>query len=375
MLRKALATVLMALAAFSSAQTGRTLTDYLATSKTTPMFAVEPDRVKATGAGTSLSDFHRKKVALGELTAIVPEKMVVIDDSFQQPPNLYDGLDRNSKILYLLTTLNGGQWDLVTKGGIGYGDLDDAQKKVFISLLPKPFDWHSYPVDHDGLEGQKKGGGELSDNELPNVKLYVRRQMAFRVKLANNQGESEFRESNLGGEPGTTAFARDMDVSKADSFGVLVRQNLDNELKPSDMDYTASGLKKFTQLPAKTTVRELLEQIRAVSGYEIHADIRVADRAIWLTGDKARIVNVLKALALAVTGTYRQVGSAYVLTSDLIGLGSRKLRFGIWTNDLRDRQYKLQDDWKKRLSRTVMWTRSGSTPTTVRPRLPRFSRS
>jgi hypothetical protein len=51
-----------------------------------PLTALEPEGVKATIALEGLSAFGRMRVSLNGLTAIVPDTMVVIDDSMLRSP-------------------------------------------------------------------------------------------------------------------------------------------------------------------------------------------------------------------------------------------------------------------------------------------------
>lgn len=118
--------------------------------KNGPLLVLEPDLVVRKGSGTGLEAFDRKKMAVRGLTAIVPTTMVLIDDSFEHSPSMYDGLPLYAKITYLLSTLNAGQWKEITGNGIGLGDLQGEQCDVFKSILPDPFSWMAYRNNQDG---------------------------------------------------------------------------------------------------------------------------------------------------------------------------------------------------------------------------------
>jgi len=103
-----------------------------------PLMVLEPGSVTAKAGVKGLSAFGMMLTKAQGLSAIVPDTMVVIDDSMLQPPNLYDGLPRHSKVLYLLTTLTSQQWDAITGSGLGVADLTADQRAVFTSIMPKP---------------------------------------------------------------------------------------------------------------------------------------------------------------------------------------------------------------------------------------------
>ncbi|RYG40406.1 hypothetical protein EON79_22655, partial [bacterium] len=89
----------------STVQAPRTLAAYLDAHPVAASIVVAPETTR-TGKGADLAAYRRKAVRLGSVTAIVPIENVRFDDDLAQPPNLYDGLPRESKVLYLMTTLD-----------------------------------------------------------------------------------------------------------------------------------------------------------------------------------------------------------------------------------------------------------------------------
>src|SRR5579863_509737 len=122
--------VLLPLAAFLFGQQKappphpRNLADYMSThpwdaEKNGPLVVLEPDKVKSKVATDDLAAFDRKLVAVGHLHAYVPRTMVVIDDSLTQPPNLYEGLPPDAKMLYLLRSLSDDQLGKLSNSSLG----------------------------------------------------------------------------------------------------------------------------------------------------------------------------------------------------------------------------------------------------------------
>lgn len=143
--------------AYGRQQAKPTLADYLASHPIPNGLAVGAEAKTAKGAGTTLEDFGRKAVKIGGITAIVPLEMVRFDDSLRKAPNLFDGLRRDSKVLYLISTLTPQQWKTAAGKGIGAGDLTGEARAVFLSLLPKPMKWTKHRVDASRHPGEKTG--------------------------------------------------------------------------------------------------------------------------------------------------------------------------------------------------------------------------
>jgi hypothetical protein len=109
-------------------------------------------------------------------------------------------------------------------------------------------------------------------------------------------------------------------------------------VKPSDLDYSDTALDGYVPLAGAKTVEDLVKRIAEATRMEIHADVRYGQLAVHLRtapgADSARAGDLLKALAYSVTGTIRRLtgdkGSAYVLTDDRVGLGTRHARIADW---------------------------------------------
>jgi len=313
-------------------------------SKNGPLLVLEPDKVK-TKTGTSLPDFKRKLVQIGGLHAIVPETMVIIDESGMAKPDLYDGLPMYAKVMYLLSILDANQFKKLCKDGIGFSDLRDEQVRVFESILPKPFKWTS-----TANSGQNPATSKytLSDNDRSKVRFRVNRTLNYKLFTADDRGYSEIS-ANQQPIEGQTEKRRDdtIEFDPSESFGVEARKTVPNKLKAADLDYESPSLEKTIQLMPSEKVIDILKRIEQATGREFFADIRVANRVVVAKGAKAQIADVLKALAQTVTGTYRKVGRMYLLTSDLTGMGARAMRFYIWNENLTQYTFTQVASWHK----------------------------
>ncbi|MGV3619144.1 MAG: hypothetical protein ACO1SV_27780 [Fimbriimonas sp.] len=340
------------LPATAVAQAPPTLAEYLKANPIAGGLAVGAEGVRAKVAGAGLGRYERKTMTVGEISAIVPLTMVRIDDSLKQAPNLYDGLPRDEKVLYLMTTLSSGQWRLAGgKRGIGLGDLSGEQRNVFLSILPKPLRWEKHRVGPRRLHGDKIAEGALDEKESQGVRLRIERSMRFLVPLAERDNSYTFRSStDEAGQPGDVVALRNdvEDRNPKDSYGVEVRSVVPNALKKGQLD--TSRLTATVTVPARTTVGNVLSQVGSTAGIEILADARVRDLSVSFPTGKARAGDLLDALALAVTGTYRKVSGAYVLAADVAGLGARKLKLTLWKEEIDLATYRQTEEWRRALA-------------------------
>lgn len=326
------------------------------TKKNGPLIVLEPDKVKS-NKGESLADFKRKIVQIGSLHAVVPDTMEIFDESGLDKPDLYDGLPMYVKVMYLLTLLDKSQFNKVCQGGIGFSDLRDEQVRVFESILPKPFKWTSTSFAE---KRRKTTNFTLSSADRSKVKLKLSKTLMF--ELYGQDGNSYSPMSIVGQNPDLKT-ENELDNSDqfdgASSFGVEVRKSVPNKLKPSELDYDSPALDKTIQLmPAEKTI-DLLKRIEQATGRDLFADIRVANRIVVAKGEKAKASDILKALAQSVTGTYRKVGSLYLLTSDIAGLGSRAVKFFIWNRDISETTFIQLEKWRKALAGTGNINKAG----------------
>ena len=329
----------------------KTLADYMAAhpwdaTKNGPLVVLEPDKVKSKNGSDDLAAFDRKLVAVGHMHAYVPRTMVLIDDSLSQSPNLYEGLPPDAKMLYLLRSLSDDQFAKLSNSSLGLDDLQGEQRLVFRSLVPKPLSWTSCLVDNNGMFGKEQGKGTLTDDELLRVRLKVQRYVDFRVYLSQPPNSySEFGSDRYRGTPGSLFTQRDIGTQSPDTaFGLRIRSEVDNQPKRSDLDGMA--LNASVSVPRTATVRDLLQLVGAKCHLILIPDFRIADRAVKVLGDSLGAGDLLRAIAETATGTYRRVGGVYVLTSDLTGMGYRKLRISAWEDTLQNEVWKHEEVWR-----------------------------
>lgn len=329
------------------------LPDYLASlqwdvASNGPLIAVSPPTRQIAGA-TGFASFGRKVLKVGGISAVVPIKMVTIDDSMKAPPNLYDGLPREAKALYLLTTLDDSQLRKATGAGIGLSDLREDQRPVFRSLLPARFKWDRGVVGKNFMPVSRESG-TLTDKERDLVRLRYSKAINFQVGLADGSRGYTFHSTTEDyGDVGDIAHYRDDsdDFDRTEAFGVQIRKEEDNRLKKSHLDYEASSLQTLIALKPSETIGSLVQRLGDKVGLDIIAEMRIKDLPVKCFGASAKVSEALQAICLGVTGTFRNVGGTYVLTSDLVGMGTRKLRLSVWQSEIHKEVWRRMSQWRE----------------------------
>jgi hypothetical protein len=284
---------------------------------------------------TLAARFGRQMMPVRSLTALIPTTMVVLN-ARPGRPDPYAGLQRNQKVKLLMASLTPAQWRaLGSAQGLGMGDLSQEQQPLFLSLLPEPFALDNYKMQNGDKLSQHDKNVVLTPQQRSSVHLRVNR--AVEMYLPRGNGNFEFPpDLQYYALPDGTEFftlAHVNPSSPASAFGVTLRTEVPNRLKPGALAFDAPMLNVPVSLTGAKTVGDLVQRIAHATSRELYADGRVSSLPVWVRGASSRAGDVLQALCLAVTGTFRQVGPALVLTSDLEGIGTRYAQLADWAQD------------------------------------------
>lgn len=334
----------------------------------TPLFPLPP----APGPnGWSLAalaqTFNRQIVRFGRITVLVPTEMVVFN-ARPGPPNLRANLRRSEATPYLLATLSAAQWKKIgAPNGLGWGDLSAEQKPLFDALLPDPFTFDrtlTHYVHRTQRDASKVR--TLSAGERRGVRLRIVIQTgvdARRVKAANwfpllfngnrqRLGAPEFLDLVGDYQYGATP----------DEYGQILSGRVPNRLKTGELPFDDFSRTPVSFAPAEAdknnlTLGEIVRRVGEAGGRELHADRRIAGLRVWMRGSSAQAqstpsgADVLRALCLCVSGAFRRVGPAHVLTSDMIGLGARRAVVDDWRQDANKRVRENEARLRARMAR------------------------
>lgn len=300
--------------------------------------------------------FGRKIVPVGTLTVLAPTEMVVLNTRPGKPNLLVGPSDDEAKRL-LQASLSPVQWRLLgSEQGLGINDLAPEQQPLLLAILPQPF--HLMKVfrsNEQALRVDRESSLKLSPDQRARVRLRMKRASFLSLMPLSPERDHFFSAQRVFGGPGLQAQGEQYSlVSHGDRrrnslYGVTLRGEAPNRLKPGGLTFDAPVLDVSIPLGEAATVGELIRQVGQAARLELHADRRVAHLPIWVRGDRARAGDLLKALSWAVTGTFRRIESAFVLTDDIEGIGARRTLLSDWAEDAQSLAIRQREELHKRV--------------------------
>ena len=218
---------------------------------------------------------------------------------------------------------------LASKAGLGFNDLTTpAQKQMFLVLLPEQ-EVTLWPVGSGrNVVGKQKDLGVLRDNP---ASVYFR--VAQEVTLQTAAKNQQYGSMVVPTPPQTqgpkvynlNSYEHYMNLDKVN--GVVIRRDVPNRLKRSGLNYESPRLQVLVPIKDLKTVKDLIARIAERTKIELYAEPVYEKKPLtWVTDGRgaASASELLRALAFCVAGTYRSVGTAFVLTDDLVGVGTRR---------------------------------------------------
>jgi len=273
--------------------------------------------------------YNRSERNFGTLRAVAPPTMVVLSTN-PGDPNIYDGMPAGDSFVLLADSLTDSQWQAMTSaGGLGVGDLTDArQRDLFVAMLPygklKIAPWYANSL----LYTEKDTRDLTSSIEETRIRI-LRKPMA----MIMYDGKSGSQESEIPDADNTDRWKlvspENWGGSKDTVFGVKVREELPNVPKVAEIDYNSAALNVPVDVTGLHTVADLVKAVALSTHIELYADARLEPAKLTILPPKqaagaiTTAGDLLQALAFCVTGTWRQVGPAFILTDDIAGIGTR----------------------------------------------------
>ncbi len=299
----------------------------------------------------------------GGVTAVAPATMTLLNDHLGLP-NIYLNIPAREAFTLLAANMNDAQLQMLTsERGLGLSDMNsELQRGLFLALLPGG----SLPYNLRPTPGQLGGGGGEGtvQNPLQNGRLRVGMKPSFTVHTPGKDimGMTQSMRDPKG--PPIYDVANQDHLFEQDAVdGATVRSVVANTLKKSQLNYSLPVLRTLVSAQGVKTVGELIARVSEKTGLELYADRHYEAKPLLLTGARqpAPAGDWLRALAVCVTGTYRRVGPAYVLTDDIAGVAARRAQIADFQSDaaaqrakpLADAEDKLQQSralWKRPLS-------------------------
>ena len=269
--------------------------------------------------------YGRTTQPFGEVVAIAPPTMTVVY-SPPETPNPYDGMPPSQVMKLLTQTFTPAQWKaFLSQSGVGYAEMQgETQPPLFQALFPGG---HLVLIeDNPTGENDPKTQRDLSGDTLLSAHLRLGSMTSLALQMTGNTDGHMFANGLRPAGSPARFFMMNSPSSDVDrEFGAQVRETVPNALKAGQIAFDDPALKAAVPLGGIKTVDDLIIRICRAAKREIYADPRYAARMVTLSpaGQSAPAADLLQALALCVGGTYRRVGPAWVLTDDVVGLGTK----------------------------------------------------
>jgi hypothetical protein len=321
---------------FSGTQTPRTLGSLLEgfpwdVAQRGPLLVVAPNTVvlRPTSPKAPLTELlasaERQQVRVGRLSAFVPLNIQTLAPHEESTDETV-----TEAWLGLMETLSESQWQkLLGTQGLGFADVSVLQARKLERIIPQTVTVITRQRDADGRIIDSRNT-TLSDVQRQQVRIRLNRELAwsyfamdeklgtYGVNLQRSRSPHELQRQ---------------ESSQASGNHSVVR--VPNALKRSELDFRNKAFDPTISLSNVKTLGELVARAAEASRIELHTDRRYARLSVQCWGETARVGDVLEALAYSVGGAFRRVSDGkstlYILTSDLEGLESHRVRRAVWS--------------------------------------------
>jgi hypothetical protein len=344
----------------------------LTTTQRNALMPVDPNAVVDLSSPEGVASAHGYATSwFGRILTVVSPSMTVLNTDpavAQIPLNL---LAVTSPSQFLLGSLTEAQFHLLATTGIGMSDLTPDQQVLFQAILPDPFEIISSDLDrpegspidpsltrdqvHNLMKTEEANMDAYrqqiltvpTDEVLSQLKLHAYLNQEFDLD-SPSQGTFGFQSHKLGNYSSgdRKLVAEDPQPGKQNpvttNFKSLLVQQVPNVPKSGDLSWRRRELSNDVSVTGVSTVAQLVGAIAKATHLELYADASYEHDPILFLGDttaKQPSVDLMQALALCVCGAWREVGPAFVLTDDVVGLGTRQQTVAdtvqIWTNRIK----------------------------------------
>jgi len=272
----------------------------------------------------------------GAVSALAPPIMLVLNADPGQA-NIYQDMPAPDAFTLLAAGLTAGQLQMLTSArGLGLDDLsNDYQRGLFLACIPsRALKVKPRPALED-QDAPPQGVRDVSD-ELLQARMRLGQAAGLVVPGKEGIGGGIPKFAAPGTPPVYDYVERNAGLfSQNEVDGVQVRAEVPNTPKAGQLDFKAAAFRAPVPLAGLRTVGDLVARVGGVTRTEMYADRHYERQALTVAGSPASAPagDLLRALALCLAGTYRRVGPAYVLTDDVVGLGTRRRILGEFQQD------------------------------------------
>jgi hypothetical protein len=335
-----------------------------------------PPPLQETGSGgyplrAVLDHFQMKEFTVGTVDLFAPAEMTILNSNPGRA-NPYLDLHPGEVIMRLISSLDKRQFGLLCSSqGLGLNDLKQNQRDLFLASLPEEMKLRRMEATAPSTPPQGLPEGvtmppvmirmsnmpavELTPQQRNGVRLQISRNVSYMFRMSGQEGSYTGVGSSRNRKIGDTWFdlessTRSRSRSDNSAYGVVLKQKVPNKLKTGQLNFDAPVLNTLVPLTTPVTISEMLARISKATGVEFLADKRVGQLPLWTSAPRmgARAGDILKVLALSVSGAYRRIGPVYLLTEEVEGLGPRAMRIVSWADEASQVVRQEQEVFRKR---------------------------
>ncbi len=144
--------------------------------------------------------------------------------------------------------------------------------------------------------------------------------------------------SDVPASPGTTYYdltLGSVSPPRNSLYGVPVRADVPNAPKKGQLDLASPVFRALVPLTGLRTVHDVFTRIAQMTHVELYADAREEKKTLTIVGTTPFVPasDLMRAVALCLTATFRQVGPAFLLTDDVVGVGTRRQLWREFSDD------------------------------------------
>ncbi|BDI33608.1 hypothetical protein CCAX7_56590 [Capsulimonas corticalis] len=278
-------------------------------------------------AAQAATAFGRKIDGFRNIDAIAPATIMVVNIP-PDKPNIYDGMTPGQIVRLLAARFTKDEWrDFLSDKGVAYADLQsEEQRSLFDALFPD-HKIKALPADAASFTDPTT---DLGADQVRQARLRLAYKTGIALSTPGNPHDQLFaNDYRPPGSPKVYYMMNTADQNVDHEYGADIRNTIPNTLKPSDLNDDDSAWKTEIELTGLRAVDDCARAISDGTGREIYADPRYAKLTVTILGPRTpvRAYDLMRALALCLGASWRQVGPAFVLTNDRVGLG---VKHALW---------------------------------------------
>jgi len=278
----------------------------------------------------------------GHVSAIAPATMTLLNPHPAPLQASSANLPMSEGLKHLLGSLSAEQLQQLGTHGLGIDDLSDAQRRLFMAALNRPLPIvpaGTLPPQWDPAHMDQAAFAAATEEYKQQTKTLPAEGLIASRLHANMMPQYIF--PMPGSDARVFAFRSDSHVPESfqyvmssiplpvDRSGPDFVRVAENTPKNGDLSLDGAVFDKTVSLTGFKTVGDFIKGIASFTGMELFCDPHYASQSLVMKGDTTHAVPVrdlLQAVDLCLTATWRKVGSAYVLTDDLEGVAARRRR-------------------------------------------------